>query len=118
MGSVLQIGSLVLGDCITLQHTGLDQTVRQNGKSFTNWTYNHALVADSTGNVVYGSTIGLVMFNPADAFAADKPFTVTQLDELSGIEDFSTAMGLLLGMIGAMCALSIVGTVCFLKGAL
>lgn len=58
----------------------------QNGKSFTNWTYNHALVADSTGNVVYGSTIGLVMFNPADAFAADKPFTVTQLDELSGIE--------------------------------
>lgn len=34
------------------------------------------------------------------------------------IEDFSTAMGLLLGMIGAMCALSIVGTVCFLKGAL
>lgn len=34
------------------------------------------------------------------------------------IEDFSAAMGLLLGMIGSMCALSIVGTVCFLKGAL
>ena len=32
-------------------------------------------------------------------------------------EDFSTAMGLLLGMIGTMCALSIIGTVCFLKGA-
>ncbi len=34
------------------------------------------------------------------------------------IEDFSTAMGLLLGMIGSMCALSIIGTVCFLKGVL
>ena len=31
-------------------------------------------------------------------------------------EDFSSAMGLLLGMIGAMCALSIIGTVCFMKG--
>ena len=31
-------------------------------------------------------------------------------------EDFSSAMGLLLGMIGAMCALSIIGTVCFLRG--
>ena len=34
------------------------------------------------------------------------------------VEDFSSAMGLLLGMIGSMCALSIIGTVCFLKGAL
>lgn len=34
------------------------------------------------------------------------------------IEDFSAAMGLLLGMIGSMCALSIIGTVCFLKGVL
>ena len=33
-------------------------------------------------------------------------------------EDFSSAMGILLGMIGAMCALSIIGTVCFLKGAI
>lgn len=32
-------------------------------------------------------------------------------------EDFSSAMGILLGMIGAMCALSIIGTVSFLKGA-
>lgn len=32
-------------------------------------------------------------------------------------EDFSSAMGLLLGMLGAMSALSIIGTVCFLKGA-
>lgn len=34
------------------------------------------------------------------------------------IEDFSTAMGLLLGMIGSMCALSMIGAVCFMKGAL
>lgn len=34
------------------------------------------------------------------------------------IEDFSSAMGLLLGMIGSMCALSIIGTMCFLKGVL
>lgn len=33
------------------------------------------------------------------------------------MEDFCTAMGLLLGMTGTMCALSIIGTVCFLKGA-
>lgn len=33
------------------------------------------------------------------------------------IEDFCAAMGLLLGMTGTMCALSVIGTVCFLKGA-
>lgn len=38
-----------------------------------------------------------------------------RLSELT--EDFSTAMGLLLGMIGTMCALNMIGTVCFLKGA-
>lgn len=31
-------------------------------------------------------------------------------------EDFCTAMGILLGMTGVMCALSIIGTVCFMKG--
>lgn len=37
---------------------------------------------------------------------------------LSGLmEDFSAAMGLLLGVTGTMCALNIIGTVCFLKGA-
>lgn len=36
---------------------------------------------------------------------------------LAGLtEDFSAAMGLLLGMTAAMCALSVIGTVCFLKG--
>ncbi|MGM9603585.1 MAG: hypothetical protein ACI3XG_00795 [Faecousia sp.] len=38
-----------------------------------------------------------------------------RLTELT--EDFCSAMGLLLGMTGTMCALSIIGTVCFLKGA-
>lgn len=38
-----------------------------------------------------------------------------RLSELT--EDFCSAMGLLLGMTGTMCALSIIGTVCFLKGA-
>lgn len=32
------------------------------------------------------------------------------------VEDFTTAMGLLLAMTGSMCALSMIGTVCFLKG--
>lgn len=32
------------------------------------------------------------------------------------IEDFSTAMGLLLGMTGAVCLLLLISTVCFLKG--
>mgnify|MGYP004596014263 FL=1 len=32
-------------------------------------------------------------------------------------EDFCTAMGILLGMTGVMCTLSIIGTVCFMKGA-
>ncbi len=32
------------------------------------------------------------------------------------VEDFCTAMGILLGMTGVMCALSIIGTVCFMKG--
>lgn len=31
-------------------------------------------------------------------------------------EDFCTAMGILLGMTGVMCALSTIGTVCFMKG--
>ena len=38
-----------------------------------------------------------------------------RLTELT--EDFSSAMGLLLGMTGTICALSVIGTVCFLKGA-
>lgn len=33
------------------------------------------------------------------------------------LEDFCVAMGILLGMIGVMCALSVIGTVCFMKGA-
>lgn len=32
------------------------------------------------------------------------------------VDDFCTAMGILLGMTGVMCALSIIGTVCFMKG--
>lgn len=32
-------------------------------------------------------------------------------------EDFCTAMGILLGITGVMCALSVIGTVCFMKGA-
>lgn len=32
------------------------------------------------------------------------------------IEDFSTAMGMLLGMTGAMCLLVLISTVCFMKG--
>lgn len=37
--------------------------------------------------------------------------------ELTGlIEDFSTAMGLLLAMTGSMCLLLLISTVCFLKG--
>ena len=32
-------------------------------------------------------------------------------------EDFCTCMGLLLGMTGTMCALCVIGTVCFMKGA-
>lgn len=37
---------------------------------------------------------------------------------LTGLtEDFCSAMGLLLGMTGTICALSVIGTVCFLKGA-
>lgn len=32
------------------------------------------------------------------------------------IEDFSSAMGLLLGMTGAMCLLILISTVCFMKG--
>ena len=32
-------------------------------------------------------------------------------------EDFGSAMGLLLGMTGTICALSVIGSVCFLKGA-
>lgn len=32
------------------------------------------------------------------------------------IEDFSSAMGLLLGMVGSVCLLLLIGTVCFLKG--
>lgn len=38
-----------------------------------------------------------------------------QLTELT--EDFCAAMGLLLGMTGTMCALSVIAAVCFLKGA-
>lgn len=34
------------------------------------------------------------------------------------VEDFCTAMGILLGMTGVMCALSVIGTVCFMKGAI
>ena len=33
------------------------------------------------------------------------------------IKDFSTAMGLILAMTGALCLLLIIGTVCFMKGA-
>lgn len=37
---------------------------------------------------------------------------------LTGLtEDFCTAMGILLGMTGVMCALCVIGTVCFMKGA-
>lgn len=32
------------------------------------------------------------------------------------VDDFCAAMGILLGMTGVMCALSIIGTVCFMKG--
>ena len=32
------------------------------------------------------------------------------------IEDFSTAMGLLLAMTGAVCLLLLISTVCFMKG--
>ena len=36
---------------------------------------------------------------------------------ISGIiDDFACAMGLLLGMTGAVCLLLIISTVCFLKG--
>ena len=38
-----------------------------------------------------------------------------RLSELT--EDFCSAMGLLLGMTGTMCALCVIGTVCFMKGA-
>ncbi len=63
----------------------------QNGKNFSDWPYSHSLIADSVGNVVFGSTIGLIMFNPAEAFTSDN-FTVTQLDDLSGIEVTSIAV--------------------------
>lgn len=33
------------------------------------------------------------------------------------VEDFSAAMGILLGLTGVMCALCVIGTVCFMKGA-
>lgn len=33
------------------------------------------------------------------------------------IEDFSTAMGMLLGMTGAVCLMLLISTVCFMKGA-
>jgi stage III sporulation protein AE len=33
------------------------------------------------------------------------------------IEDFSSAMGFLLGMTGSICLLLLISTVCFLKGA-
>jgi stage III sporulation protein AE len=37
--------------------------------------------------------------------------------EITGlIEDFSTAMGLLLAMTGAICLLLLISTVCFMKG--
>lgn len=39
----------------------------------------------------------------------------TRLTKL--LEDFCAAMGILLGMAGVMCALSVIGTVCFMKGA-
>ena len=32
------------------------------------------------------------------------------------VDDFAEAMGLLLGMTGVMCALSVIGVACFLKG--
>lgn len=37
-----------------------------------------------------------------------------RLSEL--VEDFCSALGLLLGMTGCICALSIIGTICYLKG--
>ncbi len=42
-------------------------------------------------------------------------FGSKRMTELIG--DFSTAMGLLLGMTGAVCLLLLISTVCFLKGA-
>jgi len=42
---------------------------------------------------------------------------VLDVKELSGlVEAFSTAMGLLLGMTGAVCMLQLISTVCYMKG--
>lgn len=43
--------------------------------------------------------------------------TILDVKEISGlIQAFSTAMGLLLGMTGAVCLMQLISTVCFMKG--
>ena len=46
--------------------------------------------------------------------AVSKVFGIKQLSEL--IQDFSGAMGLLLGMTGSVCLMLLISTICFMKG--